>query len=131
MINPTGKDIRYADAWGRGHYGASRDHNRRHKGVDYLCEPGQQIRAPVSGRIVRKARPYAKSDYSGVLIQGEAVALKIFYFEPDVNLIGCHVEAGQVIGIAQDISKKYGEDMLSHIHIEAVSLDVSLFIDRL
>jgi len=75
MINLTGKDIRYADAWGRGHYGASRDGGCRHWGVDYLCEPGQQIRAPVSGRIIREARPYAKSDYSGVLIQGETVAL--------------------------------------------------------
>jgi len=41
------------------------------------------------------------------------------------------VEAGEVIGTAQDISKKYGEGMLPHIHVEALSLDVSLFIDRL
>ena len=41
------------------------------------------------------------------------------------------MEAGQVIGIARDISKKYGEDMLPHIQIETVSLDLSLFIDRL
>ena len=130
MINITGQGIRN-DSKGQGHYRAKRG-SRRHKGADYVCTPGQDVPAPISATIVREAIPYADDDrYSGVVLQGEHMRLKMFYLSPDRSLIGKKVKAGQVIGTAQDISQKYSPAMMPHIHLEIVEMDPELFVDKL
>lgn len=132
MFNPTGRQIR-TDSRGSGHYGSSRGAGKMHKGTDFICEPGQEVRAPISGHIVRIAKPYGRNsqgslehalpEYSGVLIQNETMAVKMFYFEPLAVLIGKRVKAGNIIGTAQDISEKYGPGMKPHIHVQVDSID--------
>ena len=118
MINPTGGIIR-KDSMGDGHYGTSRGAGKTHKGVDYRCKPGQDVLMPVSGRLVRVSRPYSDRSLSGVKIQAKAMDLTMFYFAPDLNLIGKWVNAGEVIGIAQDVSLRYDKHkMFPHIHLQ-------------
>ena len=128
MLNPTGMAVRGRDVQGEGRYGAPRQ-GRIHKGVDYTCVPGQEIRSPINGMIIREAKPYAGEKYSGMLIQGPHVAVKIFYmkFAPHVK-IGSVVRTGDVIGLAQDISEKY-KGITPHVHLEVESIDVSLLTE--
>ncbi len=133
MISPTGRGVRTKDNWGEGRYGASRG-NRKHKGVDYICKPGQKVVSPINGIIIREAKPYAKSKYSGLLIAGEHIAIKMFYFEPlkipGHEIMGKEIKKGDTIGIAQDISEKY-PGMDPHIHLEIVSVDPAIFTEYL
>ena len=130
MISPTGKGIR-SDPKGDGRYGAPRGKSK-HKGVDYLCEPDQSVYSPISGIIIRMAYPYINKSYSGVVIEGKHLTVKMFYFEPLPDFIGSEVDQGQVIGFAQDISQKYGGlPMKPHIHLEIVKIDPALFTELL
>lgn len=130
MISPVSSTIR-SDNKGSGKYGARR-HNRFHKGVDYVCKPGQYVLAPISGTITREAKPYANSHFSGALIRGTDIAIKMFYFELTAGLIGNSVQQGDIIGIAQDISKHEGnEGMTPHIHVEVESMNVNILINQL
>ena len=133
MISPTGKGIRRSDKWGKGSYGDSRKSQGSryaHKGTDYICDPGQDIVAPIRGLVTRFARPYAKGIYSGLLIQGRHVAVKMFYFKPEKSIVGCFVKQGRVIGKAQDISEKF-PGMTPHVHLEIDSIDPEIFTDFL
>lgn len=127
MISPTGKGIR-SDGAGDGRYGTARG-DKIHKGTDYLCEPGQPVYSPITGTIIREARPYTEGPYSGLLIQGKHCSVKLFYLKPGVT--SGPVKQGQVIGIAQDISKKHGDNMTPHIHLEIESLDPDIFVRML
>jgi murein DD-endopeptidase MepM/ murein hydrolase activator NlpD len=135
MISPTGKGIR-SDHYGKGHYGAKRG-RRAHRGTDYLATPGQDVFAPISGNIVRVAYPYDDKSYSGLVIANQHMAVKLFYLVPSVTS-GHHVNKGDVIGFAQDISERYPPPndkkwmiMEPHIHVEIVSLDPDIFISML
>jgi hypothetical protein len=121
LKNPTGGHVRGADKYGIGRYGASRG-DERHKGADYLCEPGQEVLSPIQGKVQREALPYADEHYSGLVIENSFMSIKMFYFMPNFSLLGKEVKAGDVIGIAQDISEKH-EGMPPHIHLEIDSID--------
>ena len=127
MISPTGKGIRN-DSKGAGHYGAPRG-NRKHRGTDYLCEPGQFVLSPIFGKIERIAYPYADKSYSGIVIRGKHLTVKMFYLNPTA-LIGNFVRAGGVVGSAADISKRKDsyKGMLPHIHLEIESIDPELIM---
>ncbi|MCK5602603.1 M23 family metallopeptidase [Candidatus Pacearchaeota archaeon] len=131
MISPTGKSTVRSDSKGSGLYGARRG-GSRHKGTDYVCVPGQPVVAPISGVVVRKAKPYEGEEYSGVVIQGENMRIKMFYLQPLHGLIGTRVEQGQLVGCAQDISGKYGKnEMMPHIHLQIDSINPDIFINGL
>jgi len=122
ISSPTGLGIRN-DPDGFGWYGAPRG-KRKHQGKDYLCAPGQDIYFPLeSGKITRIAYPYNDHDYQGVLIEARYISIKMFYFEVWPHLIGKYLKRDEVIGMAQDISKKYGGQMEAHIHLSVVSID--------
>ena len=115
--NPTGLWIR-SDSQGDGHFGARRG-KRRHAGLDLLCKPGQPVVSPCAAQVTRLAFPYEGAfEWKGLLLKNGPYAVKLFYLEPDESLIGQWIEEGQVLGHAQDISKRYGAEMLPHIHIE-------------
>lgn len=117
MISPTGLGIR-VDIEGDGNYGTSRGF-RRHNGIDYLCKPGQDIWAPFDMIIKRISYPKSNSSLSGIAWQKGKSTGRIFYFEPDLNLIGNAVREGDVIGIAQSVSKYYDlPNMFDHIHFQ-------------
>ncbi len=126
MISPTGKGVRTRDEWGEGHFGASRgDH--LHNGTDYICIPGQDIVSPISGVIMREAKPYAGQHYSGCVIEGPLIAIKMFYLNMLPNLVGRHVKQGELLGRAQDISKRY-HHITPHIHVRIEKMDPDLLI---
>lgn len=127
MISPTGKGTRGLDKYGSGAYGAGRG-NRIHRGADYICVPGQDVVSPVSGTVIRAARPYRGDDYSGLLIRSPDIEIKLFYLKPLSRIIGANVKAGEKIGVAQDISKKY-PGMTPHIHLQIDSIDPELLIN--
>lgn len=130
LISPTGKSLRIMDHFGSGLYNAPRG-NLKHNGIDFLCDPGQIILAPVDGVILRIAYPYAKKNYLGVYLENESLSLKMFYFTPDKKIIGKKVSRGQRIGIAQDISKLYNtgvKKMLPHIHLQIETIDPTLLL---
>jgi len=128
MISPTGNGIRGTDDWGDGRFGASRGDGRLHDGVDFVCTPRQSIFSPIYGRLVREARPYPNSDYSGVLLHNANVDIMIFYLIPDSSLIGEWCTQGAVIGVAQDISEKY-PGMTPHVHLKIVKFNPELLLD--
>ena len=117
MISPTGLGIR-VDSEGDGNYGTSRG-TRRHNGQDYLCKAGQSIKAPFDMIITRLSYPKSDHIMSGVAWQKGKSTGRMFYFEPDMNIIGNPVQEGDIIGIAQSVSKYYKlPKMKDHIHFQ-------------
>lgn len=55
---PTGLGIRGTDSYGAGEHGASRG-KRTHDGTDYKSTAGQQVKAPMSGKVTKISRPYS------------------------------------------------------------------------
>jgi len=128
MISPTGKGIRERDEWGSGEFGAPRGQDKLHDGTDFICTPGQSIFSPISGLLVREARPYANSNYSGVLLHNDNIDVMIFYLIPDTVLVGKWCVKGHVIGVAQDISEKY-PNMIPHVHLRIVKFNPKLLLN--
>ncbi|MEA3313037.1 MAG: hypothetical protein U9Q18_01530 [Caldisericota bacterium] len=128
FINPTGMGIRN-DSKGLGHHGAPRGY-RKHNGVDFECKDGQDILMPVDGLIARISLPY-KDDlkWKGVEIINPRVEIKMWYFVPDFDLIGKELKAGEVIGMAQNIGKKY-PGVTSHIHVRITKVDPMLLFSE-
>lgn len=117
-VNPTGKGMRN-DSAGSGAFGAPRG-SRKHRGIDLLCEPGQEVLAPLDGIFQRLAFPYSDTqEYSGILLLSQPYEVKLFYLLPFSNLVGAWVSAGTPIGTAQDVTERYpGQGMLPHIHVQ-------------
>lgn len=120
-IDPTGGGLRGRDGGGDGSFGASR--RRRsgagvHQGADYLATPGQDVRAPVSAALVREAAPGRPGLRGVVLRTDDGYEVKVFYINPNRALIGRRVDAGDVIGTAQDIQPSYGRNVPNHVHVE-------------
>lgn len=121
FVNPTGGNMRGFDAYGYGHFGASRDGGTRdHKGVDYRAQAGQAVKAPISGYVTKIGTAYASSpEYKYVEIRNPALRYeaRVFYVDPDVS-VGQSVHLGDVIGTVRSLKLKYGEAMTDHVHLE-------------
>jgi hypothetical protein len=131
MISPSSDNTVRKDSWGDGHYMANRG-VRKHKGVDFVCAPGSQAVAPVSGIITREVQCYPDDDeYSGFVIQGDSIALKVLYVKLRPGLVGKNVICGNTIGTCQDISKRYGEKMIPHVHVEVENMNVDILVNKL
>lgn len=123
-------EIRGWDKQGCGAYGASRG-GRKHNGVDIVVEEGDQIRAFRAGIVSKIGYPYNPNDskkghYRYVEVAVGSRRHRYFYVEPGVRK-GESVEAGQVIGKAQGLTKLY-PGITDHIHFE-IKLDDGSFID--
>jgi len=131
MISPTGKGLRQPDDFGAGHYGAPRG-DSIHRGVDFACEPGQDVVSPASLDVLRASYPYSDDPrWHGLLLRHPYYDLYIWYIEPLWELIGSRVRQGQIIGVAQDISEKYNTDtkkMNPHVHLQMKSVDFTKFL---
>jgi murein DD-endopeptidase MepM/ murein hydrolase activator NlpD len=122
IISPTGLNPRGTDAFGSGAFRSPRGGSRLHAGVDYICIIGQDVYAPISGKITRLSHPYADDlKYQGIVMNNRYIEIQMFYLVPNRNLIRNYVQQGQVIGRAQDISKRYNTEtrkMVPHIHLQ-------------
>lgn len=126
FANPTGKAPRVHDAYGYGAFGASRDGgSRKHEGVDYMADAGQDIAAPISGYVTKIGAAYAgDSHLKFVEITNEAIGYtaRAFYVDPDVE-VGDVVRLGQTIGKAHSLQSKYPGGMTNHVHLEVFKGD--------
>ena len=123
FINPTGKKIRN-DSFGAGGFGTPRSSNvsarKKHNGVDYEGDAGQDVKAVTSGIISKIGYPYADDlSFRYVEITAEGgYRVRQFYVEPSDGLKkNMAVKKGQVIGTCQALTKKYA-GMTNHVHVE-------------
>lgn len=118
-ISPS-RRIRKSDNWGSGAFGASRG-NRPHLGIDLVYSPDEQVRAPFAMSINRVSYPYASSLFSGIAFTTTSNSIdydgRLWYFEPNDDIIGKTVRKGQVLGFAQQINSKY-PGMINHLHLQ-------------
>jgi hypothetical protein len=116
-----GQPIR-SDAAGEGHFGAARGGERWHKGVDYEVEPGMAVRSPCVGRVERFGHCYAdEPSYRLIELWAPGYAVvRVLYVQPIEGLQSRdEVKVGEVIGYAQDVSRRYPDsDMRPHVHLE-------------
>lgn len=119
---PTGLAIRGTDNYGAGHHGASRGF-RKHDGVDYVSTPGQQVKAPLSGKVTKISKPYASGIdalvLSGVEIEAsDGTKCWLWYMQPATNIVGRVVKAGTtIIGTAKTLQNRYKNGITDHVHL--------------
>lgn len=118
LTRPIDNPTRRHDSWGSGQYRALRG-GRLHDGLDIIARPGERIKSPIDGVIYKDVQAY-KDDpsFRGVRIRGEGqwkgYDVKILYVQGSFS--GA-VRAGEEIGMAQDLSKRY-PGIKNHIHLE-------------
>lgn len=120
------------DSAGAGYFGAPRG-ERKHNGVDYVIAPGAGIETPVTGTVTKHGYCYnGDAHYRYVEITDNFNHRhRLFYVKlHDLVRIGLVVAMGDLVGVAQDISKRYPDatDMLPHVHYE-VKLPDDTYID--
>ena len=122
---------RGSDDWGNGEFGASRG-DRKHKGIDYAADPGDEILSPVKGAVSKLGYPYQFNPGDEIIYRYveitdyKGLRHRVFYIEPTVD-VHQHVDLNTVIGLAQDISSRYHRDdrspMINHAHYEILDKD--------
>lgn len=125
-----------SDRGGSGYFGAPRSKmvdgvkiTYRHEGTDFSIEPGQVIKMPVTGKILRLAYPYPDKSYGGVVIECKRATLKLFYLQPYDGVVGKVLKLGDPIGTAQDVSLRYpGQGVTPHIHVQVETCDPEIFL---
>ena len=116
----TSGAVRGTDRYGSGKFGVSRDGGKRsHQGLDLVAFPGEKVLSPIEGIVVREARPYRDDPkYGGLVISGtgdwKGFEVKMFYVQ---GIKMGRVRAGEVVGTAQDLGKKY-PGITNHVHME-------------
>jgi len=110
------------DSRGHGYYGAPRG-KRKHRGIDFVCEPDQDIIAFREGVVTKLGYPYS-DDLSWRYIEitdSNGYEWRYFYVTL-IHEVGETVLPDDIIGFAQDISQRYKhpdkEDMQPHYHLE-------------
>ncbi|EAL67009.1 hypothetical protein DDB_G0280935 [Dictyostelium discoideum AX4] len=123
LVSPTGKGIRN-DRGGQGHYGASRG-GRKHMGIDFSSIVGQDIVAPISGKVVNFKG--ARTKYPMLQLYPskkftEFDYLQMLYVHPPVGInmgASYQVSVGDTIGIAANLQELgYSVEVTPHIHLE-------------
>jgi hypothetical protein len=129
IVCPTGEMRIRSDSWGNGMFGMPRGttpdgSTKYHDGLDLIVEPGQEIVSMIDGTVEKIDIPYSSTQwYKGIQVANSKLRVEIWYMLPLTELVGTYVDAGQKLGFAQDISKKYGkhkesgEYMTPHVHL--------------
>lgn len=109
------------DAYGSGAFGASRDGGRRrHNGLDLVAPVGAPIRAPISGIVTRVGQAYSgepELQFVEITSPTTRYSARVFYVGPS-RAPGAQVNAGEIIGRAQDLGRRYASGMTNHVHVE-------------
>lgn len=124
LARPVDHPLRGVDAYGSGAYGAVRDGGRRrHQGIDLMAAPGEPVRAPIAGVVTRIGAAYAGQDrlqFVEIANPQTRYTARVLYVGATVAL-GSHVDAGDLIGSAQDLAVRYALGITNHVHVELVS----------
>ena len=82
--------------------------------------PGDEVTSPIDGTVKRLGWAYSNADFGLIEITGrgrhEGVKVQLLYLAPYVRKDQT-VTAGQVVGHAQDVSKRYA-GITPHVHLE-------------
>ena len=92
---------------------------RYHGGVDYATVPGDAIRSPVDGTVLRVTNAYLKDNrgLKAIVVGRELFEFKVLYVDPAMDIkAGTDVKMGEMIGKAQDLAPKFGKNMPNHVH---------------
>jgi len=119
-INSDNK-FRDCDAWGCGNFGAKRG-TKSHKGLDFKVYENQPIKAPFDCEIIRNGYPYSDNlKYRLIEIRGlgsfSQYTAKIMYVKI-IHSIGAIVKKGDTVCNADNISEKFDNRMINHVHFE-------------
>ncbi len=111
------------DGWGQGHFGASRG-GKQHDGLDLVVIPTQPIFSMIDGVIEKYEQCYTTDPrWHGIQVANAQLRVELWYMEPLHVKVGEYVNAGELLGAAQDISGKYPptekvpHNMMPHIHV--------------
>lgn len=107
--------IRGEDSRGNGAFGESRG-DTTHQGVDIVVQPGQRIKSPITGKVVRYSDPYGDGEYSGYHLSNDKYLVKLWYLAPTLQE-GQTITEGQIVGFAQNIAARY-PGITPHVHME-------------
>lgn len=127
LINPSGGALRGQDAYGNGHFGASRDGGgRKHMGIDILTTVGQNLVSPVTGSAVNYTgatfgKPMIDITPSNSTLGIDKVRILYVNIPSGVNAWKKYnVTAGQtIIGTAANLgSLGYPKGITPHIHVQ-------------
>lgn len=110
--------VRGCDDGGCGEFGASRG-TRKHLGLDIACIPDEGVVTPFDGKVIRTIDPYGDGQYSGLKIKTtQGFVLNVMYMDPIADVVGATVRKGDLLGYAQDVSKRYTSGVKPHLHVE-------------
>jgi hypothetical protein len=124
IVSPVGPRFKMrSDMWGRGGFGDPRG-SKKHDGLDLVVEPRQPVFSMIDGHVEKFEQCYLHDDrWTGIQIANTQLRVELWYMAPFAWAKGEFVQAGQTVGFAQDISKKYPptekipHKMLPHIHV--------------
>lgn len=119
MIYPTvNKELRGLDPTGHGYYGAKRG-TRKHKGLDILAAPGEDVKTPIDGFVTKIGQVYTHTkEFKYIDITNDVYRARLMYAAPLNIKINDRFKAGDVVGIIQNVSKYWGNGMKNHLHLE-------------
>ena len=86
------------------------------------ANPGQVVRSPVHGLVLRETRPYGDGGLydCGLLIEGtgehQGLKVTLFYVKGDDGIVGSVVAPGDPVGVAMSLQTKY-PGITDHVHI--------------
>ena len=122
LLNPTGEgEIRPKDVWGEGKFlSRTVGSEKINRGIGLICIPGQPILAPMDGILFKLKTDLHNKDfkYSCLSIVNDVRKVVLKYVIINETLKNHNVLAGDTIGIAQDISGKYGYTIIPHVILE-------------
>ncbi len=129
LFNPSGGALRGQDAYGNGHFGASRDGGaRKHMGIDILTVIGQNLVSPTTGKAVNyigssSGKPMIDITPSNSGTGIEKVRILYVNIPAGVNAWSPYnVKAGKtLIGTAANLGDLgYPKEITPHIHVQVM-----------
>lgn len=120
------KQVLRKDKQGDGSYHSSRT-GHTHEGIDLVAGVGENVFTSVAGTVKKIGLAYENDNrFNSYHIDlDNGLTLKLLYVNPYFKL-GNRVEAGQIIGKAQNIAGKYGGGMINHMHVELLENGVHI-----
>lgn len=113
--------LRGNDPTGHGYYGAKRG-TRKHKGLDIVTVPGEDIISPISGHFRKLGQVYSNpAKFKYIEIVNDVYRIRLMYVTFGNNVrfkTNDRIAKGQVLGKAQAIASHWGGGMANHVHVE-------------
>ena len=117
--------LRRCDAQGCGHWQAPRG-NRKHNGIDVVCQAGECVESITDGIITKIGYPYNPNSSKGhfryvEVTDANKARIRYFYVMPSIDVkVGKTVAQGDSLGNSQKLSNIYS-GITQHYHLEVIA----------